>query len=185
MGEMPDAKQRYDFPVRGFLTKTERWLYPGGRPSRLGRLLNRGWAVVHGSGLLPRRFVTLEVPGRRTGRTLSFPLVVADYQGERYLVAMLGERSSWLRNVRAAGGRAVLRHGRREAVHLEEVDPGARAPIVRRYLSLARGPRAFIPVDPNAPLEAFQKVAPQVPVVRVRPDTASGPSPLSPVDDGA
>jgi hypothetical protein len=26
---MPDAKQRYDFPTRGFLTKAERWLYPG------------------------------------------------------------------------------------------------------------------------------------------------------------
>jgi hypothetical protein len=59
---------------------------------------------------------------------------------------MLGENSDWLLNVRAAGGRAVLRHGRREAVCLEEVDPGARAPIVRRFLSLAPGPRAFIPV---------------------------------------
>jgi hypothetical protein len=167
---MPDAEQRYDFPVRGFLTKAERWLYPGGRPNGLARLLNRGWAVVHGSGLLPRRYVTLEVPGRRTGRLRSFPLVVADYQGERYLVAMLGERSSWLRNVRAAGYRAVLRHGRREPVRLEEVAPEARAPIVRRYLSLAPGPRAFIPVDRDAPLEAFQKVAPQVPVFRVRGD---------------
>jgi deazaflavin-dependent oxidoreductase (nitroreductase family) len=167
---MPDAKQRYDFPTHGFLTKAERWMYPGGRPNGLARLLNRGWAIVHGTGLLPQRFVTLEVPGRRTGRTRSFPLVMVEYQGERYLVAMLGERSSWLRNVRAAGGRAVLRHGRREAVRLEEVDPDARAPIVRRYLSLAPGPRAFIPVDRDAPLEAFQKVAPQVPVVRVRSD---------------
>lgn len=165
---MPDAKQRYDFPARGLLTRAERWLYPGSRPNGLARLLTRGWAIVHGTGLLPRRFVTLEVPGRRTGRTLSFPLVVADYQGERYLVSMLGERSSWLRNVRAAGGRAVLRHGRREAVRLEEVDPDARAPIVRRYLSLAVGPRAFIPVDCKASLEAFQKVAPQVPVLHVR-----------------
>jgi hypothetical protein len=92
---------------------------------------------------------------------------MADYQGERYLVSMLGERSNWVRNVRAAGGRAVLRHGRREAVCLEEVDPDARAPIVRRYLSLASGPRAFIPVDRNAALEEFEKVVPQVPVFRV------------------
>ena len=166
---MADAEQRYDFPIRGFLTRAERRLYPGGRPNRLARVLNRGWALVHGSGLLPRRYVTLEVPGRRTGRMLSFPLVVADYQGERYLVSMLGERSSWLRNVRAAGGRAVLRHGRREAVRLEEVDPGARAPILRRYLSLAPGPRAFIPVDRDAALEEFQKVAPSIPIFRISP----------------
>jgi hypothetical protein len=170
---MPDAKQRYDFPARGLLTKAERWLYPGGRPRGLARLLNRGWAILHATGLLPKRYVTLEVPGRRTGRTLSFPLVMADYQGERYLVSMLGERSNWVRNVRAAGGRAVLRHGRRKAVHLEEVDPDARAPIVRRYLSLAPGPRAFIPVDRNAALQEFEKVAPQVPVFRVRSDRAA------------
>jgi hypothetical protein len=167
---MTDARERYDFPTRGLLTKAERWMYPGGRPNGLARLLNRGWAIVHAAGLLPQHFVTLEVPGRRTGRMLSFPLVMADYQGERYLVSMLGENSDWLLNVRAAGGRAVLRHGRREAVCLEEVDPGARAPIVRRFLSLAPGPRAFIPVDRDGPLEEFQKVAPQVPVFRVRSD---------------
>lgn len=170
---MPDAKQRYDVPAGGLLARAERWLYPGGRPNGLARLLNREWAIVHGTGLLPQRYVTLEVPGRHTGRMLSFPLVMVDYQGERYLVSMLGENSNWLRNVRAAGGRAVLRHGRREDVRLEEVDPGDRAPIVRRYLSLARGPRAFIPVERDAPLEEFQKVSPQVPVLRVRTDRAA------------
>jgi hypothetical protein len=56
-------------------------------------------------------------------------VVVADYEGERYHVAMLGQEANWVKNVRAGGGRAVLRHGRREAVRLEEVDAGARAPI--------------------------------------------------------
>jgi hypothetical protein len=31
------------------------------------------------------------------------------------------------------------------------------APILRRYQSLAPGPRAFIPVDPNAPVEEFER----------------------------
>jgi hypothetical protein len=66
----------------------------------------------------------------------SFPLVVADYEGDRYVVAMLGQNANWVRNVRAAGGRAVLRHGRRERVRLEEVDPAVRAPILHRYLAL-------------------------------------------------
>jgi hypothetical protein len=61
---------------QGLLTKAERWLYPGGRPNGLARLLNRAWAIVHGTGLLPQRYVTLEVLGRRTGRMLSFPLVI-------------------------------------------------------------------------------------------------------------
>jgi hypothetical protein len=42
---MPKAKQRDDVPTRGFLMKAERWLYPGGRPNGLARLLNRGWAT--------------------------------------------------------------------------------------------------------------------------------------------
>jgi deazaflavin-dependent oxidoreductase (nitroreductase family) len=151
----------------------ERWLYPAGRPNRLARLLNRGWAVAHAAGIWPSRLVTLEVHGRRTGRLISFPLVLADYGGERYLVSMLGEESNWVRNVRAAHGHAVLRHGRREAVRLREVDAGARAPILRRYLSLAPGARAFIPVDRDAPIEDFGKIAPRIPVFRVTPDKSS------------
>jgi hypothetical protein len=83
---------------------------------------------------------------------------------------MLGQNVNWVRNVRAAGGRAVLRHGGREAVRLDEVDPGARAPILRRYLALAPGARAHIPVDRRAPLEEFEPIAAQIPVFRITPD---------------
>jgi hypothetical protein len=151
----------------------DRWLYRGGRPNRLARLLNRGWAIAHSAGLWPRRLATLEVAGRRTGRIVSFPVVIADHEGERYLVAMLGEESNWPRNVRAAGGRVVLRHGRREAVRLEEVEPATRPPILRRYLALAPGARAHIPVDRNAPIEDFEQIAAQVPVFRIRTDRSS------------
>jgi hypothetical protein len=72
-------------------------MYLRGRPNRLARLLNRGWAIAHAAGLWPSRLVTLEVAGRRTGRAISFPLVMADYEGERYLVSMLGENSNWVR----------------------------------------------------------------------------------------
>jgi deazaflavin-dependent oxidoreductase (nitroreductase family) len=114
--------------------------------------------------------VTLEVPGRRTGRVVSFPLVVAAYQGERYLVSMLGRDANWVHNVRAAGGRAVLRRGRREAVRLEEVDVAARAPILRRYLAKAPGARPHVPVDRHAPLAEFDRIADQYPVFRITAD---------------
>ena len=153
------------------LHRFDRWLYRGGRPNRLARLLNRISAIQFSAGILaPDHWVTLEVPGRRSGRRISFPLVVADYQGERYLVAMLGQNVDWVRNVRAAGGRAVLRHGRRQAVRLEEVEPGARAPILRRYLALAPGARAHIPVDQYAPQEDFEPIAGQFPVFRIVAD---------------
>jgi hypothetical protein len=151
----------------------DRGLYRGGRPNPLARVLNRMWAVIHSAGVWPKRLATLEVAGRHTGRIVSFPVVIADYQGERYLVAMLGEDSNWPRNVRAAGGRVVLRHGRREAVHLEEVAPAGRPPILRRYLALAPGARPHIPVDRNAPIEELERVSARVPVFRITTDQSA------------
>ena len=145
-----------------------RWLYQAGRPNRFARLQNRAWAVASAAGVWPKRAAALEVRGRRTGRGISFPVVIADYDDERYLVSMLGEKANWVRNVRAAGGRAVLRHGRREAVRLEEVPAEARSPILRRYLDRAPGARPHIPIDRHAPPDAFERVAPGIPVFRIR-----------------
>jgi hypothetical protein len=152
----------------------QRWLYRGGRPNPLAQVLNRASAIAHSAGIWPSRLATLEVTGRRSGRVISFPVVIADYGGERYLVAMLGEEANWVRNVRAAGGRAMLRHGRRETVHLEEVDPAARPPILRRYLEVAPGARPHIPVDRRAPDEDFERIAPQIPVFRITPEQSQG-----------
>jgi hypothetical protein len=139
-------------------------MYRGQRPHRLAAAMNRCWAIVGQVGLWPNRLVTLEARGRRTGRIITFPLVVADYQGARYLVAMLGEGTRWVANVRAAGGHVVLRHGKREPVHLVEVDPSRRAPILRRYLQVAPGARPHIPVDRRAPLAEFERIAADYPV---------------------
>jgi deazaflavin-dependent oxidoreductase (nitroreductase family) len=148
--------------------KTLRRMYRGGRPNRLARVLNRLSAVHFGSGLLaPRGWVTLEVTGRRSGHTVSCPLVVATCRGERYLVSMLGQNANWVANVRAAGGAAVLRHRRREPVRLVEVDEAERAPILRRFLAVAPGARPHLPVDRHAPLADFERIAAGYPVFRV------------------
>jgi deazaflavin-dependent oxidoreductase (nitroreductase family) len=153
----------------------KRWMYRTGRPGLLARAMNRVSAVQFSAGLLsPHYAVTLEVPGRRTGRLISFPVAVAEYEGERYLVSMLGKDANWVRNVRAAGGRVVLRRRGRETVHLEEVEPGARAPILRRYLAIAPGSRPHFPVNRNAPLAEFERIAEQYPVFRI---TCAAPVP--------
>ncbi|WP_202874531.1 nitroreductase/quinone reductase family protein [Kribbella kalugense] len=150
------------------LHRFDRWLYRGGHPNGLARTMNRVSAIQFATGLFARRsWVTLDVPGRRTGRLISFPLVVADYQGERYLVSMLGKNANWVRNVHAACGRVILRHGLREAVYLESVEVDARAPILRRYLDCAPGALAHVPVDRHAPLAEFDRIAGQFPVFRI------------------
>ncbi len=146
-----------------------RWLYPGGRPNRLARALNRLSVLQVGAGLLPERVVTLEVPGRVSGRTVSFPLVAVEQDGATYLVAMLGHRTNWVRNVAANGGRAVLRRRRGGPVDVElrEVDVADRAPILRRFLALAPGARPHVAVDRHAPLAEFARIAPDHPVFEV------------------
>jgi len=147
--------------------KLKRWLYRDGRPHPLARWLNRGFATLHASGIAPDHWVTLEVVGRRSGRTISFPLVMAVLDGERYLVSMLGRDVAWVRNVRAAAGHAVLRHGRAEQVRLEELAIKRRAPVLKAYLQRAPGARPHLPVHKDAPLEEFEAIAEQIPVFRV------------------
>jgi hypothetical protein len=55
----------------------QRWFYAGGRPNLMARLLDRGTAAVSARGVGPEYLVALEVPGRRSGRIVSLPLVVA------------------------------------------------------------------------------------------------------------
>lgn len=145
----------------------DRWLYRGGRPNRLARVLNGLGARVAAAGFGTSRMVTLEVVGRRSGRPVSFPLVPTEYEGEQYLVSMLGDHTNWVRNVRAAHGEAVLRHGRRDNVRLVEVPVAERAPILRRFLDRAPGARPHIPVRRGAPEAEFAAVAARYPVFRV------------------
>ena len=155
-----------------WLHRFDRWMYRGGRPNRLARILNRIGAIQYASGFAaPARAVTLEVTGRKTGQVISLPLVLTQYHGERYLVSMLGERANWVHNVHAAQGHAVLRHGYREPILLEDVEPGARAPILRHYLELAPGARGHFPVDRDAPIADFQRIAAQYPVFHITPDS--------------
>ncbi len=148
----------------------KRWMYRGNRPHRVASFLNRRWAKVGSTGRGPKHLATLEVRGRRSGRPHSFPVIVADYEGQRYLVAMLGEGANWVANVRAAGGHAVLHSGRDETVRLEEVDERDRAPILKRYLEIAPAARPHISVDRRAPHAEFERTAGRYPVFHIRPD---------------
>jgi hypothetical protein len=146
----------------------KRWLYRGGRPNSLTKFINKGWAFVHSLGLFPDYLVTLEVVGRRSGKTISFPLAMTVMDGERYLVSMLGENANWVQNVRVAGGSVTLRHGIREGVLLDEMAVHERAPIIKKFLQHAPGARPHIPVEMDASVSEFEKIAAMYPVFRVK-----------------
>lgn len=147
----------------------KRSLYPNNRPGLLARVLNRFWAFVHSSGIAPNWLLTLEVVGRKSGQSVSLPVVVAYVDGQRYLVSMLGNEAQWVLNVRAADGKAYIRAGRRIEVRLEEVPVPQRPPILKQYLQRAPGARPHIPVDKDAPLTDFEKIAADYPAFRIVP----------------
>ncbi|SDT49257.1 hypothetical protein SAMN04489716_4085 [Actinoplanes derwentensis] len=142
-------------------------MYSGGRGNTTARRFARLWATVYGAGFSRRRWITLEVRGRSSGRVTRFPLGMADWQGHWYLVPMLGADCNWVRNVRAADGHAVIRHGRARPCHLAELPVPERAPILRRFLQQVPGARPHLPVDRNAPLPDFAAIADRYPVFRV------------------
>ncbi len=149
------------------LGAVKRWMYRGNRPHLLAAVMNRAWALLGTAGLWPSSWATIEVRGRRTGRAHSFPVVIAEHQGERYLVSMLGEKANWVANVRADGGRAVIIRRGRHPVRLEEVPVESRPPILKRYLRVAPGARPHIPVDRRAPLSEFERIAADFPAFRL------------------
>jgi deazaflavin-dependent oxidoreductase (nitroreductase family) len=81
----------------------------------------------------PRLVANLSVPGRRSGQWRTVPVVVLEYQDERYLLTPFGD-TDWSRNLRAAG-RGRLRRGRRvEHFTAVEVPARQRGPLIKAYL---------------------------------------------------
>jgi deazaflavin-dependent oxidoreductase (nitroreductase family) len=154
---MPSPKTFGIIPVSCF--------YKSGRATGLGKAFSRFWSAWASFGLPPRRQVGLEVEGRRTGRPHTVAVVIAGYEGEHYLVSMLGE-CEWVKNVRAQGEAHII-SGRRRKVKLEEVPIDHRAPIIKEYVRLAPGGRLHIGLGTTATLADCQRVAPNHPVFRI------------------
>lgn len=137
------------------------------RPMKLTQTFNRFVSWLASLGLTSSDTVTLEVKGRRSGRVRSNPVTWVEHEGERYLVSPRGE-SEWVRNVRAAGGDAEIRHRGEQRVRLEEVPTEERAPIIKAYLNkTATATRQHFGVGPKAELSEFEAIAARHPVFRI------------------
>jgi hypothetical protein len=166
-------------------TVLARWLRPQDysadaryrAPARLYGKLSRWIGVPLTSlGLAPRHAVTLEVPGRRSGRPRRNPVLVTTLDDVEYLVSLAGE-SEWVRNVRAADGRAVLHRRGARAVRLLELPPASRAPVLAAYQAAgaARSGEAAarlqarynFGLSPAPTLADFERIANLYPVFRV------------------
>lgn len=156
------------------------------KPYRVGRFVRSNNAVMRSlirAGVRIGTFAVLTVPGRRTGRPVSVPLVVFNHDANRYLVASYGV-VNWVRNLRAAGGLAELRRGRAtERITAVELPPEQAGPILR--IGLQNGPPGiprpivrifrrffvlpYLDVDMDSSEDDFVRSARNHPVFLVRP----------------
>jgi len=155
--------QSQDPAESGFL----RFYYRNRRPTWFGRLSNQAWAWAAGLGLTSPIMQTLQVKDRRDGRLRSTVLIPAHYEGERYLVSMLGDGSEWVQNIRAAGGEALIKRGRPRPIMLVEILSKDRAPILKAWCQVATSGRKHLPVPYDAPVSAFESIAADYPVFRI------------------
>jgi hypothetical protein len=131
-------------------------------------MYDRLFRVIAVAGLPPWFIVVLETCGRRSGRTRSTVLIIGKYKRERYLVSLV-PGCDWVRNAGTADGEAVVRHGKRQRVLLQEVPVEERAPILKAYLKWSLGARAIIEVSHKAPVAEFEAIAGKYPVFRIVP----------------
>ena len=124
---------------------------------------------------LTSRTVTLEVAGRKTGIPVRVSLSRTQYSGKAYLVSLAGE-SSWVRNVRASGGRAAILSGRRVEVLLTEVTGGIKPSILHAYVqerafthSGAQSARHFFGLGPNPTVRDMEGIADRYVVFEIAP----------------
>jgi deazaflavin-dependent oxidoreductase (nitroreductase family) len=118
--------------------------------------------------LAPRTTVLLTVPGRRSGRPRSTPVILVEEDGKRWLVAPYGP-VGWVRNARAAGQVQLSRGRHSETVRLKELAAEAAAPILNAYLERVPITRPYFDVTPDAPIAAFAAEASKHPVFQVDP----------------
>lgn len=145
-------------------------------PAPWYRRLNRIGVPLTSLGLAPRDAVTLEVRGRRSGKARRVPILRTDHRGQDHLVALAGE-AEWVKNVRAAHGRAVIRRLGARRVHLEEVAVADRGPIIAEYLRAgrrrsgaeagAKQARYYFGLGPDPTLDEVRAIADNYPVFRI------------------
>lgn len=75
---------------------------------------------------------TLEVPGRRTGKSQHLTLIPWEVDGVRYLMSQYGV-TEWVRNLRAAGRCELLHKGRTQAFTAIEVEGDERDRVIAAF----------------------------------------------------
>jgi deazaflavin-dependent oxidoreductase (nitroreductase family) len=132
------------------------------------RLADAVMKAIARAGLGPKHMHVLTVPGRKTGRLYSTPVILVERHDTRYLVAPYGERA-WVKNARAAGS-VRLSRGRKDGhFAITQLAPHEAAPILREYVRSVPAPRSYFDATQQSGVEAFEAEAERHPVFELHP----------------
>ncbi len=101
------------------------------RVARFNKLINNPVQGVY-SWLVPPWTVILH-RGRRSGRQYRTPLLAFRHDRTLVIALLYGEKSDWLRNLKAGGGGYVIRAGRTFKVGEPRVIDTSDATVLRRF----------------------------------------------------
>jgi len=115
---------------------------PGERPQVANARLRPSRAVALGRRVFRRILLragladVVEVPGRRTGKSVQVTLARWEVDGTPYLMSQYGE-TDWVRNLRAAGRGQLHHKGHTEAFTAIEVDGDERDRVIAAFRAKA------------------------------------------------
>jgi deazaflavin-dependent oxidoreductase (nitroreductase family) len=132
-------------------------------------MLSRVLGFLVGLGLSPSYNYLLEVRGRKSGKLYSTPVNLVELNGRQFLVAPRG-RTQWVRNAEAASEVTLKKRGIRRKFRLRALADSEKPELLKAYLTRHRmAVHKFFPVPPEAPVEAFTKIAAGYPAFELLP----------------
>jgi deazaflavin-dependent oxidoreductase (nitroreductase family) len=108
----------------------------------------------------------LTVKGRRSSKPRATPVSLVVYGGDRWLVAGWAD-ADWVKNLRASGSATLTKGVQVEPIRTIEVPPVQGALALRAFVQERGGGRYAFGLDPDAPLDAFEREVERHPVFQI------------------
>ncbi len=108
----------------------------------------------------------LTVEGRKSGERHTIPVTIAEYGGNRHLVATRGE-VNWVKNARAAGEVTLSRGRSYQVLPITELESEDAAPVLKKFATDLPFIAHLLKTPKDAPLEEFVQTADRHAVFRL------------------
>ena len=137
-------------------------------PSAIEKLFNQVFGFLAGLGFAPSFIYLLQVKGRKSGKIYSTAINLMDFRGKQFLVAPRGH-TQWVKNAEASG-EVTLKRGARRKFRLRTLADAEKAEVLKEYLVRYKSAvQKFFPVQPDAGIDAFAKIAEDYPAFELIP----------------